>query len=233
MKAIQKAVVLALAMALAPANAWAADLALTGGAGHQFKVPVVSLKEARFKTVVKQKYDFSCGSAALASLLTFHYDRPTSEEDVFRGMYENGDKEKIRKAGFSLLDMKNELQRLGYKSDGFKTNLDNMVKLGVPGIALIDNRGYKHFVVVKGVAADRVVIGDPASGVRVVSGESFLELWKDEVLFVIRSKASVGRDNFNLKDDWDVQAKAPFGTALSHQSLGSFTVHLHLGTNTF
>ncbi len=227
-----------LAMIFAVAAVWgipaaqAADLALTTGAGSQFSVPIVSLKEARFKTVVKQKYDFSCGSAALATLLTFHYNRPTSEEDVFRAMYENGDKEKIKTVGFSLLDMKNELERLGYKSDGFKTDLERLVGLGVPAIVLIDNRGYKHFVVVKGVGPDRVVIGDPAAGVRVVSRDKFIELWNG-VIFVVRSKASVGRDNFNLKDDWSVQAKAPFGTALSRQSLASFSVHLHLGTNTF
>ncbi|MDF0678119.1 MAG: hypothetical protein P0107_03335 [Nitrosomonas sp.] len=27
-----------------------------------------------FSTVYRQQFDFSCGSAALASLLTFHYD---------------------------------------------------------------------------------------------------------------------------------------------------------------
>jgi hypothetical protein len=40
------------------------DYSLTG----DFKVKVVSMREARFQTIILQKYDYSCGSAALASL---------------------------------------------------------------------------------------------------------------------------------------------------------------------
>ncbi len=34
---------------------------------------VVSVKEARFTTTQRQQFDFSCGSAAVATLLTHHY----------------------------------------------------------------------------------------------------------------------------------------------------------------
>ncbi|RYF14189.1 MAG: peptidase C39, partial [Oxalobacteraceae bacterium] len=41
-----------------------------------FTAPVTSLIGRRFETVVRQQYDFSCGSAALATLLRYHYDDP-------------------------------------------------------------------------------------------------------------------------------------------------------------
>jgi predicted double-glycine peptidase len=209
----------------------ASDVPITTG-GFAYNVKVTSLKEARFKSVIKQRYDFSCGSAALATLLTFHYNRPTDEEQIFKAMYEAGDKKKIQTVGFSLLDMKEYLAAVGYRADGFKMSLDRVAEIGVPAIALIDTKGYKHFVVVKGLGGDRLVVGDPGAGLRVMTKEKFQELWNG-IVFVIRNKANVGREHFNLRDDWEADLKAPYGTALSRQSLASFTVHLWRGTNTF
>ena len=224
-------IVSALAL-FASASAMAADLPLYSGVAGNISMRVTSLKEARFTNVIKQQYDFSCGSAALASLLTYHYRNPTSEAELFTQMYEAGDQEKIRKIGFSLLDMKNQLARMGYRSDGYKMTLNDLAGIGVPAIALIDTKGYKHFVLIKGIGPQRVVIGDPAAGTRVLTHEELGDIW-DGTVFLIRNKAKIGRTYFNLKDDWGVQAKAPFGTALNRQSLGSLTVHMRSGTNTF
>ena len=49
---------------------------------------VESLKERAFRYTVRQQYDFSCGSAALATLLTYHYATPTDEEDTFKAMFD-------------------------------------------------------------------------------------------------------------------------------------------------
>tara|TARA_R110001606_G_scaffold389532_1_gene555721 strand:+ start:273 stop:971 length:699 start_codon:yes stop_codon:yes gene_type:complete len=199
----------------------------SSGAGGSFNVPVVSLKEARFKTVIKQQYDFSCGSAALATLLKFHYDTDTDEQSVFKAMYDVGDQAKIKKLGFSLLDMKKFLQSIDLKADGFKLTLEKLRQVGVPAIALVETSGYKHFVVVKGIRGNEVVLGDPAMGVRVLGIPDFEKIWNG-IAFLIRNKASVGKESFNQEEDWSVRIKAPFGTSLSRQSLASFTVHLPL-----
>src|SRR4030095_6577834 len=118
------------------------DYTLTG----DFKVHVVSMREARFQTIILQKYDYPCGSAALASLLTYHYDRPTTEEAVFKAMFDTGDQAKIQQEGFSLLDMKVHLARQGLVADGYKMTLDKLAKLGVPVITLINTGGYPHLL---------------------------------------------------------------------------------------
>lgn len=195
------------------------------GAGGQFNVAVTSLKEARFKTVLKQRYDFSCGSAALASLLAFHYERPTTEEQVFRAMYIAGDKERIHRSGFSLLDMKAYLAGIGMRGDGFKVSLDKLERARVPAITLISTNGYKHFVIVKGIQGGEVVVGDPAAGVRIYSREAFTAMWQG-IAFIIRDEPQMARKHFNSALDWAVRVKAPFGTALTRQSLASFNVNL-------
>lgn len=171
------------------------------GGGGVFSVPVKSLKERKFLATRRQQYDFSCGSAALATLLSFHYEDRKDEATIFEAMYEAGDKEKIRQEGFSLLDMKNYLETNGYRADGFKVSLEHLKKVGVPAIALINEKGYKHFIVVKGVSSTEVLIGDPFKGSRLVNREDF-DAITSGLFFIIRNKKDVGQRHFNQDSEW-------------------------------
>lgn len=218
------AALLALAVGM-PLRGEAGQVGVHFAAGGQFHVGVTSLKEAKFKTVLRQRYDFSCGSAALASLLSFHYDRPTTEEHVFDAMYDLGDKERIHRTGFSLLDMKGYLEARGLRSDGFRVSLEKLEAAQVPAITLINSNGYKHFVLIKGVRGDEVIVGDPAAGVRIYQRAAFAAMWEG-IAFIIRDEPELARKNFNSARDWAVRVKAPVGTALTRQSLASFNVNL-------
>ncbi|MFO1186836.1 MAG: cysteine peptidase family C39 domain-containing protein [Alphaproteobacteria bacterium] len=217
---------------LAPVQAGAIGLN-QGMGGFNVRVPIRSIKEARFHRVVKQEHDFSCGSAALATLLSYHYDQPITEASIFTEMYRVGDQARIQKYGFSLLDMKQYLATHDMRADGFKVDLQRFAEIGVPAITLIETSGYKHFVVVKGVKGTVFWSAILRRGTRTIPRDKFASLWNG-IAFVIRDKASTGKSHFNEDQDWSVMAAAPFGTALSRQSLSSFSVHLK-GTmsNTF
>ena len=217
-------------VAAAP-SAWSADLSMLGYGGN-FQVPVTSIREGRFETVIRQQFDFSCGSAALASLLTYHYDRPTTEEEVFTSMYEAGDQEKIQAQGFSLLDMKTYLARRGLVADGFQMTLEKVEQVGVPVITLIQTGGYRHFVIIKGVRDGEVLTGDPALGNRIYTADKFQLLWSG-VIFLVRNDARLARTNFNHQRDWRVRQKAPFGTAMTRDSLANFTLFSTFMLNEF
>ena len=139
-----------LYVGLASAPASAGDIFVAAG-GANTRVNVKSMADRKFQRVVSQQYDFSCGSAALATLLTYHYDRDTTEVDAFQNMWAVGDQARIRELGFSLLEMKKYLESINLKADGFQVSLDRIQEIGVPGIALIEVRGYRHFVVIKGI----------------------------------------------------------------------------------
>ncbi len=194
-------------------------------------VSVMSLKEKKFDSIVKQNYDFSCGSAALATLLTYHYDTPMTEEVLFDKMWAAGDKNKIRREGFSLLDMKKYLQSIGMRSDGFRVPLDKLRQVGVPTITLITTRGYTHFVVLRGITDTHVVVGDPALGSRMVTREQFEKEWSG-IAFAIHNKARLARSQFNLKRDLPFESKAYLGMAIDRSGLEAVTV-LSPGTNQF
>lgn len=185
---------------------------------------ITSLKELRFKNTIRQERDFSCGSAALATLLTYHYDDPVSEEKVFDVMFKQGNKEKIEREGFSLLDMKRYLEANGYHADGyFVADLNKVAKVGIPVIVLINNGGYLHFVVIKGIDNDKVLLGDPATGTRTLLRPDFEAMW-NKLVFVIHENKQIALKSFNRDADWKVREKSILGIALSRESLGTFSL---------
>ena len=151
---------------LLAAASWAGTVEPPPQIGGSFSVPTTSLRELRFRSTVRQQFDFSCGSAAVATLLAHHYGQRTSEQAVFEGMYQHGDQAKIRREGFSLLDMKRYLATLGFEANGFEATLEMLGQAQIPAIALIQDQGYHHFVVIKGLRQGRVLIGDPSGGLR-------------------------------------------------------------------
>jgi predicted double-glycine peptidase len=172
-----------------------------------YNVPVRSITELRFKNVVKQAYDLSCGAAAMATLLKYYYAEDITEQETVGAMLELGDKEKIQKDGFSLLEMKRFAEQRGYVSAGYRINdVKNLAKLKVPAITLITVRGYAHFVVVKGIAQGQVFLADPAFGNRSRPLDSFAGEWNNVVLVVL-SESRAGESAFTL----DPTLKAPTG----------------------
>lgn len=200
-------------------------VSVPGTSGSTIVVKVTSLKEARFSTTIRQQHDFSCGSAALATLLTYHYDDKASEEDVFKAMFDAGNQDKIQREGFSLLDMKNYLEKNGYKAAGYRISLEKLAEIGVPAIVLINIKGYKHFVVVKGVSPKDVLVGDPATGARAIPRTEFESMWNG-LVFVLLNKKSVAQNHFNRDQEWHVKIKAPIGTALNPSDLATVTTML-------
>ena len=213
-------VVIALMMASA-SGAMAATMELTPGVGSRMLLNVWSLRELKIRSVILQQYDYSCGSAAVATLLTFHYEDPTTEEVAFRAMFDNGDQEKIQREGFSLLDMKRFLEAQGYLADGFQVSLDDLYAAGVPAIVLLVDNGYHHFVVIKGMRNNKVLIGDPAVGMRVVHREEFEASWPSRIVFVIHEAPAKGE--FNHARDWRFRPSSPLG-----QPLGADTLNTNL-----
>lgn len=193
-------------------------------AGANIRVPIESYRDRQFARVIRQQYDFSCGSAALATLLTHHYQIEKTETDLFIAMWEAGEKELIKKRGFSLLDMKRYLERGGIAADGFKVPFDKLNELRLPGIALINVNGYRHFVVIKGVRDDRVLIGDPSLGLIVRSRKDFLASWDGTMLF-LRNYVAYGRATWNDEADWQAHPAGRPDDALFARDLAAETLH--------
>jgi predicted double-glycine peptidase len=203
----------ALTWTLAP-HASQAQVRFHGEAGGTYTLSVMSWRDIPFRTVVRQQYDFSCGSAAVATLLRFHYGQSdVHEAEVFRAMYDHGDQARIRQVGFSMLDMRDYLNSQGFQTDGLRLSLDRLQALNEPTIALITRNGYRHFIVIKGISTTSVLVGDPTFGLQTYSRHDFEAMWNGVVLAVRHEPTSAPPAIYNQASEWRPWAVAPVGDA--------------------
>ena len=116
-----------------------------------------------------------------------------------------------------MLDIKRFLAAQGFEADGFEVPLERLDDEGIPAIVLINERGYHHFVVVKGYKNGRVLVGDPARGTRSMSKRRFDDMWTNHVVFVIHNRRD--RAIFNSPRDWAVAPAAPIGEGIERNGL--------------
>ena len=95
--------------------------------------------------------------------------------------------------------------------------LDKLFEEGLPAIVLLNDRGYRHFVVVKGLHRGRVLVGDPARGTRAIPRADFDRLWDNRVLFVVHNRREFA--GFNQPRDWRTAPPAPLELGISRQGL--------------
>jgi predicted double-glycine peptidase len=183
--------------------------------------------EQQFKNIVHQAFDYSCGSAALTTVLTGYLGRQFSERQIMDGLLKYGETDKIiQRRGFSLLDMKRLITALGYSSGGYKGSFDDLKKLDHPAIVPIHYGGFKHFVVVKKYMEGRVFVADPALGNISFPEERFKQIWDNNVMFIIfpngfnpHSQLDLTEDDMRFVDDRMVNqiAMAPIFHLLKYQ----------------
>jgi len=172
-----------------PKNTLPLQISQAGGGSDTEFVPIKSMADLKFANISRQQYDYSCGSAALVTVLNYYVGLPVKEQEAMEGMLAYGEKEKIvERRGFSLLDMKRYLASIDVKSAGFKADKADLLELKQPAVVPINYGGFKHFVVLRGARDGRAFIADPAIGNFVVSLDEFLTWWDRNTLFLVYAK---------------------------------------------
>jgi predicted double-glycine peptidase len=196
-KASRKASLVALALALTMGISFLLSDPVCSGADIRFGgiVPggtiykkVESMREARYRDLITQHTDFSCGAAALATILKYAYDRNDINEDVvLAGLFQVSEPSEVMRKGFSLLDIKNYVETLDMRGRGYRVTAKDLEKVKIPTIVLLDIKGYKHFVVFKKATQEKVYVADPALGNKIMDMDDFLAGWNG-VLFAVIGK---------------------------------------------
>lgn len=157
-------------------------LSLALGAATAGSTAVRSLLEMRRENVVIQKFDLSCGAAALATILRYQHGEQVSEKEIAtalikRAEYIDNPQLVQMREGFSLLDLKRSVEARGYQGLGFgKLEIDDLLAKA-PIIVPIEVRGYHHFVVFRGMRGNRALLADSAWGNRTMLLDDFLASW--------------------------------------------------------
>ena len=144
-----------------------------------------TVQSLRWKDVVRQQYDYSCGTGSISNLLKFLGKPFESEKGIiaaYAKLYGDEKVEQAQKEGFSLLDLKRMLAVLGYKSEGVRYEKGTLPDEFHPMIVYLVVREYRHFSVFAGIEANQVVLLDSARGKIRVTIERFLHEWDGTAL---------------------------------------------------
>ena len=146
-----------------------------------------TLKEIRGEGVVRQRWDVSCGAAALSTLLTYEFNDNTPETAIVVWILHRVNAATVRaRGGFSLLELKQFARARGYSAEGFSgMSMAELAAQKTWVITPIHAKGFDHFVVVRGIVGDRVIIADPGFGNMTMSIQRFHEIWKNGIVFVV------------------------------------------------
>lgn len=178
----------------------------TAATMHHRPVVVKPLSSSQFRGVVRQAYDYSCGSAALTTLLNGYMAQNKNEREVMEGMLKYGEYDRIvQRRSFSLLDMKRYVNALGFDSNGFRGTFSDLQALNKPAIVPISYAGFKHFVVFKAAKNGHVYVADPALGNISFTSKHFQEVWDSDIMFVVTPQAGQPTNDLLVLKDIDLR----------------------------
>ncbi len=153
----------------------------------------------RARNIVLQQRDYSCGAAALATLLRYYWGEPIEEIDVIKEIEAMLTPEELRdRVQNGSLD-----HRLA--TDGGQARLsighrhDDGRKLKeskVPVIVALDQDKYNHFVVIRAFYGGYAYLADPIRGIRANYGKRIYEPVDQEHLARRHSQRANAIDGF-------------------------------------
>lgn len=153
----------------------------------RFSKPVFSWREIKTQNIVMQQRDYSCGAAALATLLRFYWGHQVNEEMILgtvEQMLEPAELEDRAREGLSMTDLKDAAIKLGYLATVGEVTYDELTGSKVPVVLVVNLGGTNHFVVFRGVVGDAVFLADPLRGHKRISAQAFKRAWQQNAILV-------------------------------------------------
>lgn len=138
--------------------------------------PVKSWIEIRDAGIVKQNFDYSCGAASLATLLSI---LSTQNNTSLASAYTEAQILKLieRNDASSFADLKRVAALLGFKAVGYKVTMKQLDALKVPVIVYLEHFKNPHFSVLKHTRKDYIYLADPAWGNLKFTRMQFFKKW--------------------------------------------------------
>lgn len=125
--------------------------------------------------IVKQEGYKDCGAASLLSIIRYYHGNISINRLI--------DLTNTDKKGTTFYNIKQASEELGLEAIGYKVEqLDELRKVKKPFICQLLTNNYEHFVVVYEIKKNKVLMMDPAIGIRVITTEEFQKLWTKYVM---------------------------------------------------
>ena len=187
-RSVVAAMILGAVACFAQNAASAADLrAPVRDREHNVQMRVRSWQELQRRNVVMQRRDYSCGAAALATLLRYYWNDPVSEEDILQVLDKlltvEETKDRI-KNGLAISDLRRAAVKMGYLSTIGTMSFEKLTESRVPLVVPIKVNKIDHFVVYRGTFDGYVYLADPGRGNVRTPVHEFRQQWNDNAVLV-------------------------------------------------
>ncbi len=142
---------------------------------------------------VKQENIMDCGVACLLSIIRYYGGDNTIDNIRY---LTNCDKN-----GISAFDLVEASKKLGFDCKGIKCNISYLENIKLPVIVhTFINKAYKHYVIVHKIDKNKIIVFDPAIGIKKYSYDEFSSIFSNVVitLYPIR-KLDVVKQKLNYK----------------------------------
>lgn len=147
-------------------------------------------KQTRRRAIIRQTSPATCGPAALATLLTFYFDDPVTEEEMAKLV--GADKKSLS----SMRELRDASRAKGYKAEGFRATLAALThQVETSGLPVLVHfkEPTQHYVLVVGRVGDFILVTDPARGEVSMHQTDFLRRW-DGFVLIVRAARPVSSD---------------------------------------
>jgi uncharacterized protein len=155
---------------------------------HRIQRAVKTWKELKQQNVVMQRRDFSCGAAALATLIRYYWGDNVSEQTFLLALDKiltpTETRDRIQN-GLTITDLRRAAVRTGYQASLGELTFQKLTESKVPLIVGITVRDYKHFVVYRGTDGELVYLADPIRGNIRIPASEFQEQWQENAVLVV------------------------------------------------
>jgi uncharacterized protein len=155
---------------------------------HIFEKSACSWIKIRQMHIVMQKRDYSCGAAALATILQYYWRDNVTEDQILLTIAKiltvDEMKDRIKK-GLAISDIRRAAVDMGYLSTIGTLTFKQLSESKVPLIVGISPEGYDHFVVYRGVDCDYVYVADPIRGNIRIPIPEFVCQWQKNAALVV------------------------------------------------
>lgn len=148
----------------------------------------------KFDGVIGQTADFTCGAASVATILTFYWNRPTTEIEVLgiiRSRYTDEQWKNREGNGVSFDDLIFAAKKLGFQAAGAEIALDDLPKLAAPVILHLDKGKFQHFSVLRRAASDVYYMADSIVGQIVMTQTDLRPQYTGKALAIAKRKADL------------------------------------------
>lgn len=190
---------------------WLSNLALTVFTSDASAM--ATWTDIRDRDVVKQSLDYSCGAAALATLVSDQLGQNLDEAKILEAWIEQntidatqpgpkvkvGDKIFDAGRGMSFEGIARLGDRFGYQAYGISVPLAILPKIKQPVLLYLEDFGQAHFTVLKSASAKGLLLADPSWGNTLIRYEDLPDLIPHDHARIMWLRASQREDDLESR----------------------------------